>query len=82
MDFTVVNAVSEAADDGNVTTTNQTQNFTCVLDSGSFNVWNSDECLILTQPWKFAPDGTRLDWENIEEAIKWYQDSNNHITGE
>ena len=82
MDFTVVNAVSEADDDGNVTTTNLTHNFTCVLDSGSFNVWNSDECLILTQPWKFAPDGTRLDWENIEEAIKWYQDSNNHITGE
>ena len=82
MDFTVVNAVAETDDDGNVTTTNITQNFTCVLDSGTFNVWNSDEHLILTQPWKFASDGTRLDWENVEEAIKWYQDSNNHITGE
>ena len=82
MDFTVVNAVTETDDDGNVTTTNITQNFTGVLDSGTFNVWNSDEHLILTQPWKFASDGTRLDWENIEEAIKWYQDNNNHITGE
>tara|TARA_Y100000389_G_C17280287_1_gene422600 strand:+ start:446 stop:694 length:249 start_codon:yes stop_codon:yes gene_type:complete len=82
MDFTVVNAATETDDDGNVTTTNITQNFTGVLDLGTFNVWNSDEHLILTQPWKFASDGTRLDWENVEEAIKWYQDSNNHITGE
>lgn len=38
-----------------------------------YKVVNSDKELIIDQPWNPLNDGTRIDWNSIEEVIEWFK---------
>tara|TARA_B110000211_G_scaffold70626_1_gene81751 strand:- start:2631 stop:2876 length:246 start_codon:yes stop_codon:yes gene_type:complete len=81
MDFTVVKEVRDIDADGNPTTENVTTNYVGSLEDNTFTVTCGGSKRV-SQPWKPLPDGTRGEWEDLAEAVLWFQTNSNHITGE
>ena len=81
MNFTVVKRIEGVDADGNDTSENTTTNYVGALNTGTFTV-TVDDVLVVSQPWKPLPDGTRGEWTDLAEAVLWFQTNSNHITGE
>ena len=81
MDFTVVKKIDGVDVDGNPTTENVTTNYVASLEDNTFTVM-CGEIKRVSQPWKPLPDGTRGEWEDLADAVLWFQTNSNHITGE
>ena len=81
MNFTVVKRVEDVDVDGNDTFENVTTNYVGSLNSGTF-IATLDNVMVVSQPWNPLPDGTRENWEDLAEAVLWFQTTSNHITGE
>ncbi len=60
-----------------------TKNFKLSYDSGELKVFEQTineneevtEVLIIVQPWKCLPDGSRESFSDHEDAFQWFEDS-------
>lgn len=89
MNFNVITTKTREDEDGNPVEVTKTTEFSATLTDGLFLVTtehsNPDaeeevEIInVLSQPFKPLEDGTREDWNSLEQAIEWFQDLSGHI---
>ena len=85
MDFNIVTNIMQEDEEGNPVEATHTVAYSGFLKSGVFIVTteNSDDngdtitATVLNQP--FNPEGERTEWNDLEEAIAWFQELSGHI---
>jgi len=59
--------------------------FRCVMDGTAFQAYlqvtGEPEVLFQNQPWKFDEAGSRIDWNDLAEAIAWFTLNQDHEEG-
>jgi hypothetical protein len=81
MIFEIEKKITEIVDDESTEVTVTTV-YRAELENGVFDLYETiedKEFKIISQPWNFNESGKRIEWNNIEECVEWFKQSNGYV---